>query len=114
MKNTNNKTNNKTNNNIMTYKTRPSLFINIDNTFILYTSTDNYIMLNSKSKDGRLIYMLRYNYYHYIMKKSSLLLKINIKFNRLPKCNRAHILTMFKIPNLNRWNRLRSQIRKHL
>ena len=103
---------------IMSFNTTPK-FIYFNNKIILDSNND-ISTLNLNNKDGKLLYHLRYSsfigyykynklYYNHYIKNKNVRLLFNDK-----KIIISKIFATAKVPNLNRWNSIKYQIRKHL
>ena len=115
---------NSINNDVILYKNTPRCIFN-NSTFTIITFNNDYIRLNSKSKDGLLLNNLRFAYYRSIMKDTDLFNSIEnvyhleqtnllYKFKKLKKSEKARFLAIIKFKNLDKWNEYSSFIRRHL
>ena len=90
---------------------------------IALTSDNNISILDINSNDGYLLNRLRYSCYcglyiyprvFYNNNKNNNKMYKKLKKLKLKKENIAGIFATIKVPNITKWNILRSQIRKHL
>ena len=101
---------------ILSFNTRPE-FIYINKNLCLYSK--DAINVNIKSNDGRLLRHLRMRSLKGINNHKPFYLYNNSGYKKLLTYNFTNdvnntLIPIIRISNLNKWNRLRSQIRKHL